>query len=41
MAQIYGSKLIPRILKRFLDGELTAAQTALLMDQKVKELQNK
>ncbi|WP_052515508.1 ABC transporter substrate-binding protein [Dethiosulfatarculus sandiegensis] len=38
MAQIYGSKLIARVLKQFLDGELTAPQAAALMDQKVKEL---
>lgn len=39
VAKIYGTKVIPRILKRFLDGELTAAQAALLMDQRVKALE--
>ena len=39
MAKIYGTKVIPQILKRFLDGELTAAQAALLMEQRVKALE--
>ncbi len=39
MAKIYGTKVIPRILKQFLDGELTAGQAALRMDQRVKALE--
>ena len=39
VAKIYGTKVIPQILKQFLDGELTAARAALLMDQRVKALE--
>jgi multiple sugar transport system substrate-binding protein len=39
MAKIYGTKVIPRILKQFLDGGLTAEQAARRMNQKVKALE--
>jgi len=39
VSKIYGSKIIPEILKRFLDGELDSAQAAQLMDKRVKELE--
>jgi len=39
VAKIYGTKVIPQILKQFLDGELTAAQAAQMMDQRVKALE--
>jgi hypothetical protein len=31
--------MIPKILKRFLDGELTAAEAAYLMETQVKALE--
>jgi multiple sugar transport system substrate-binding protein len=37
--KIYGTKIIPEILKRFLDGELSAKQAARMMDQRVKTLE--
>lgn len=37
--KIYGTKIIPEILKRFLDGELTAKQAAELMHKRVKALE--
>ena len=37
--KIYGTKMIPEILKRFLDGELRAEQAALKMDERVKALE--
>jgi len=39
ISKIYGTKIIPKILKRFLDGELTAVETAELMDKQVKALE--
>lgn len=39
VAKIYGTKVIPQILKKFLDGELTAEQAARKMDQRVKALE--
>jgi multiple sugar transport system substrate-binding protein len=39
IAKIYGTKVIPEILKRYLDGEFTAAQAAAAMDARVKDLQ--
>lgn len=39
VAKLYGTKIIPEILKQFLDGELTAKEAARLMDQKVKALE--
>jgi len=39
VAKIYGTKIIPKILKRFLDGEMTAPEAARLMDEKVKALE--
>ena len=38
VAKIYGLKIIPEILKRFLDGELSAEQAARKMDEKIKSL---
>jgi multiple sugar transport system substrate-binding protein len=37
--KIYGTKIIPEILKRFLEGELNAEQAAQLMDERVKALE--
>ena len=37
--KIYGTKMIPEILKRFLDGELRAEQAARMMDERVKALE--
>ncbi len=37
--KIYGTKMIPEILKRFLDGELSAKQAARMMDQRVRALE--
>ena len=39
VAKIYGTKVIPQILKQFLDGEFTARQAARRMDQRVKALE--
>ena len=39
ISKIYGTKIIPEILKRFLDGELNAKQAARIMDERVKALQ--
>ncbi|HDZ90333.1 MAG TPA: extracellular solute-binding protein [Deltaproteobacteria bacterium] len=38
ISTIYGTKVIPRILKRFLDGEINAEEAARLMNQGVKAL---
>jgi len=38
VSRIYGTKAIPEILKRFLDGELTAVQAAERMNERVKRL---
>ena len=37
--KIYGTKIIPEILKRYLDGELSAEQAAEMMDERVKALE--
>ena len=37
--KIYQTKIIPEILKRFLDGELGAKQAAEMMDKRVKALE--
>jgi multiple sugar transport system substrate-binding protein len=37
--KIYQTKVIPEILKRFLDGELSAKQAAETMDKRVKALE--
>jgi multiple sugar transport system substrate-binding protein len=37
--KIYQTKVIPEILKRFLDGELSAKQAAEMMDKRVKALE--
>jgi len=39
ISKIYETKIIPEILKRFLDGELNAKQAALMMDRQVKALE--
>ncbi len=39
ISRIYETKIIPEILKRFLDGELNAKQAALMMDERVKALE--
>ncbi len=38
VARIYALKIIPKILKRFLDGDITAEQAARKMDQRLKTL---
>ncbi len=39
VSRIYETKVIPKILKRFLCGELSAKQAALMMDEQVKALE--
>lgn len=39
VSKIYGTKVIPEILKRFLDGEITAEQAAEMMDGRVKAME--
>lgn len=39
VSKIYGTKVVPEILKRFLDGELTAQKAAEMMNTRVKGLQ--
>ena len=39
ISKIYGTKVIPEILKKFLDGELNASQSARMMDERVKALE--
>ncbi|MBN2126093.1 MAG: extracellular solute-binding protein, partial [Deltaproteobacteria bacterium] len=38
VSKIYGTKLIPEILKKFLDGELDAGQAARDLDERVRAL---
>jgi multiple sugar transport system substrate-binding protein len=40
ISKIYGTKIIPEILKRFLDGEINAKQAARMMDERVKALED-
>jgi multiple sugar transport system substrate-binding protein len=40
VSKLYGTKAIPEILKRFLDGEITAKQAAEKMDERAKALSN-
>jgi len=40
ISKIYGTKIIPEILKRFLDGELNAKQAARMMHERVKALED-
>ena len=39
VSKIYGTRIIPKILKRFLDDELSAKEAAALMHEKVKALE--
>jgi len=39
ISKIYGTKVIPEILKRFLDGEISAKRAARMMDERVKALE--
>lgn len=39
ISKVYGTKVIPEILKRFLDRELSARQAARMMDERVKGLE--
>jgi multiple sugar transport system substrate-binding protein len=39
VSKIYGTKVIPKILKQFLDDEISAEQAAQMMDERVKALQ--
>jgi multiple sugar transport system substrate-binding protein len=39
VSKIYGTKVIPEILKKFLDGEITAQEAAQRMNARVRELQ--
>ena len=41
VAKVYGLKVIPEILKRFLDGELSAEQTARKMEERVNGLKDR
>jgi multiple sugar transport system substrate-binding protein len=36
VSKIYGTKIVPEILKRFLDGELSSKEAARMMDKRVK-----
>ena len=38
VSKIYGTKVVTKILKRFLDGELSAKDAARMMDERVKGL---
>jgi multiple sugar transport system substrate-binding protein len=38
VSKVYGTKIIPEILKRFLDGELSAKDAARMMDERVRGL---
>lgn len=40
ISKIYGTKIIPETLKRFLDGEMNAKQAARMMDERVKALED-
>ena len=39
VSKIYGTKVIPEILKRYLDGELSAKDAARMMDERVKGME--
>lgn len=39
VSKIYETKVIPKILKQFLDGELSAKQAAGIMDEQIKALE--
>jgi len=39
ISKIYGTKIVPEILKRFLDGELSEKEAARMIEDRVKELQ--
>ena len=39
VSKIYGTKILPEILKRFLDGELTTEKTAQTLQERVKALE--
>jgi multiple sugar transport system substrate-binding protein len=38
VSKVYGTKVIPEILKRFLDDEISAKDAARMMEERVKEL---
>jgi multiple sugar transport system substrate-binding protein len=40
ISKIYGTKIIPEILKRFLDDEINAKQAARMMHERVKALED-
>ena len=39
VSKIYGSKVVPEVLKRFLDGEIDAKEAARTIDERVKRLE--
>ena len=39
VSKLYGTKVVPEILKRFIDGELSPEQAARMMDKRVKALE--
>ncbi|MFH1487587.1 MAG: carbohydrate ABC transporter substrate-binding protein, partial [Pseudomonadota bacterium] len=39
MSSVYATKIIPRILKRFLNGEIKASQAAALMEERIRALE--
>ncbi|MDY6881148.1 MAG: extracellular solute-binding protein [Thermodesulfobacteriota bacterium] len=41
ISKIYGTNIIPQILKRFIDGEMDAHETARLMHERVTRLENR
>ena len=40
VSKIYGTKVIPEILKRFLNKELSAKDAARMMDERIKALED-
>jgi multiple sugar transport system substrate-binding protein len=39
ISKIYGTKVIIELLKRFIDGELSAQETSSMMNKKVRALE--
>lgn len=39
VSKIYGTKIIPQVLKRFLDGEISSARAAEMMTERIRALE--
>ena len=39
ISKVYGSKVVPELLKRFIDGEMSAEETAQRMEERIKALE--